>query len=180
MRELVDELTVSIYALINPINNWVFYIGASMYPEKRLLSHIYNSKYNYSEKEKIISDIISKGQSVEMLILEECKFKDVTFLENFYLDLFKSYGFNLTQSRYSNYCSSQFTRIDISDKKQISFSIDTAAYNALLAMEDCGAVNRRELIEYAIMRRLKQLINHDRGRFEFISNKILGLNINDL
>lgn len=38
-----------------------------------------------------------------MLILHECDLTDASFWEEFYIDLFRSYGFDLVQSRKSHY-----------------------------------------------------------------------------
>lgn len=94
--------TIYIYALINSLDNNVFYIGATMYPNGRLCQHKCNTQGN-PKKRKKISDILNSGGVIEMLILDECKKIKVTFLEDFYSDLFSSFGFELLQPRKSNY-----------------------------------------------------------------------------
>lgn len=63
------EQIVSIYALINPIDDAVFYIGCTHSPWERLAQHITESKSSDSYKSKIIQEIKSTGHDVEMLIL---------------------------------------------------------------------------------------------------------------
>lgn len=94
---------VYIYALINPINNHVFYIGASADVQKRLICHIAERRQSDSFKNKKIIEILSVGLKPELLVIDECNPDDATFWENFYMDLYSSYGFELRQSRYSVY-----------------------------------------------------------------------------
>ena len=92
-----------IYALVNPKNDNVFYIGATSFPDNRLKQHIATRRLNNSSKNKNINDIIDSGGDVEMLIIEECEMCEANELEIFYLDLFSFYGFKLDQLRYSGF-----------------------------------------------------------------------------
>lgn len=94
---------VSIYALINPIDNYVFYIGATTNPVIRLKTHISGRNLDDSFKNIQLQKIISNGDKPELLVLDQCLNKDATFWENFYIDLYSSFGFCLVQSRYSIY-----------------------------------------------------------------------------
>lgn len=88
---------ISIYALINPLDGQVFYIGASQSPKLRMTQHY--SDYCNQYKGDIIETILAAKKKPELLILEEkIPIKKVSFLENFYIDLFKSYGYTLHQN----------------------------------------------------------------------------------
>ncbi len=91
---------ISVYALINPINDTVFYIGASMYPNVRLYQHCLESGNSF--KLKVISDIQDAGLRPELLILEVVEYSEVSFYEDFYVSLFKSWGYIIPQCK-SNY-----------------------------------------------------------------------------
>lgn len=94
---------VNIYALINPINKSIFYVGATKNPTQRLRDHISGRNTNYNvAKSKIIIDIINSGQQPELLVLDTIT-TNINFWEEFYISLFLSYGFTLTQKLVSGY-----------------------------------------------------------------------------
>lgn len=97
----MDE-PIYIYALISPLDNQVFYVGATMYPKGRLAFHKSNIQGTVSRIAKI-SEIKKSGKMIEMLILEQCTKLNATFLEQFYINLFCSFGFGLLQSKKSTY-----------------------------------------------------------------------------
>lgn len=91
---------ISIYALINPINNEVFYVGASENPETRLMSHNCDT-FGNSYKSIQINQILSKNKKAELLILEDnCDLSNVRQREEFYIQLL---GVTETQMKTSNY-----------------------------------------------------------------------------
>lgn len=95
---------ISIYALINPVNDQIFYIGATKNPKQRLKTHNTISGSTNKKKLSIITDILSANKRVEMLILEECHNHEAQKLECFYMELFTFYGFTIAQnSKWSNY-----------------------------------------------------------------------------
>lgn len=61
---------ISIYILVNPINEQVFYVGATMYPEQRLMQHCRNS-YSSQFKYETIEEIKESGLLPEMVVVEE-------------------------------------------------------------------------------------------------------------
>lgn len=101
--------TVYIYALINPIDDQVFYIGATKNLPQRISGHVSYRYFRNDNKSKILRDIIEAGKKPEILCLDNCSGDDtaVRFLEEFYIDLFRSYGFNLPQYSKSYYCSNK-------------------------------------------------------------------------
>lgn len=90
---------VSIYALINPINEKVFYVGATYYPILRLKQHCWladGSQY----KNNIIERILKSGLKTEMVVLEEVEgIEEARNTEEFYINLFKFYGFKIPQNK---------------------------------------------------------------------------------
>jgi hypothetical protein len=89
---------VYIYALINPMDNQVFYIGASIDPYHRLGSHISCRNYDGNKKEQIIHDLVSFGMEPEMLIIDETTFALAGYWEEFYFNLYKFYGFDVQKT----------------------------------------------------------------------------------
>lgn len=93
---------IKIYALINPDNDYVFYVGATSYLlSDRLTMHIY-SPTNKKSKE-VIGTLRKNGKKPEIIELDEVCFKDSDFYEQFYIDLYRSYGFDLCNSIKSLY-----------------------------------------------------------------------------
>ena len=93
---------VFIYALINPITNKVFYVGATIFLERRYKEHI-NTKFNSDYRAEQIRRTLLGGQKVEMLVLSVCSKKEAQKEEEFYIGLFKFYGFKLQQKEKSGY-----------------------------------------------------------------------------
>lgn len=98
---------VNIYCLINPINDHVFYIGATLNPLKTRLSSLKGTGNSNIKSKEIIKEIKEKGLLPEILLLDIVPFDDATFFEDFYMQLFKSFGFNLTNKHKSNYSRSK-------------------------------------------------------------------------
>lgn len=89
---------VFIYALINPLEDKVFYIGATVNPYTRLDQHISGRNYNGNKKQSLIHDIIVSGAEPEILILDNTDLENANYWEEFYISLFRSFGFTLHQS----------------------------------------------------------------------------------
>ncbi len=100
---LPNKNVVFIYALINPLNDLVFYVGASTYPERRLYDHLNGMNYGESLKNDQLRQISKEGEIPELLILEQCDLKSASYWEEFYIHLFRYYGFSLCQTRTSGY-----------------------------------------------------------------------------
>ncbi len=81
----------SIYALIDDNNN-IFYIGASIDPERRYKQHLMEAKHYLKIGEKLwvtdkmrkIANIIANGNIPTILILEYCNINDAKERERFY------------------------------------------------------------------------------------------------
>lgn len=97
---------ISIYALINPINNQVFYIGATINPISRLSLHRHSMGLNDTKKDAIFYSLVSSHNiEPELFILDTCSLEDANFWEVFYTDLYISYGFDIKKctSPYNNF-----------------------------------------------------------------------------
>lgn len=98
---------VSIYGLLNPISNKIFYIGATcINPLLRFYQHIYELKYEDTKKTKEIYNILMSGNYVEIIIIEERTLSDelnIAEIEQHYIDINIRNGAELLQKRVSSY-----------------------------------------------------------------------------
>jgi hypothetical protein len=90
--------TVYIYSLEYPEGN-IRYIGKSTDPVERLKSHINDSMITTnSHKTAWIRGLLNSGVEPIMNIVDEVCKSEWSFWEKFYISLFKTYGFSLTNS----------------------------------------------------------------------------------
>lgn len=92
--KILSDTETYIYCLL--YNDDVKYIGKTDRPNKRYLEHIRKPKYQITYKDNWIYGLLLHSQKPEMLILDIVPKNNFGFWENFYIDLFKSYGFKLT------------------------------------------------------------------------------------
>lgn len=93
-------LTVKIYAIVNPITDEVIYIGASTAPKKRYCQHIKLKGWpKYVHRFRQMKAMLSNDVKPELLILDTVDFPDVQFFEEFYMQLFKTWGYKIQQDR---------------------------------------------------------------------------------
>ena len=83
-----------IYALCDPINSNVRYIGKSNNPKKRYRTHI--SEHGNYYKLSWIKSLKRKGLKPKLIIIDEVNIKDWKFWEMHYISLYLSWGFKLT------------------------------------------------------------------------------------
>lgn len=84
-------LTVKIYYLENPETKEPFYVGATTTSlEQRLYTHLYN---NPKAKE-----LLSRGLFPEIQLIEEVYFRLAEVTENYWIEQFRAWGFNLSNS----------------------------------------------------------------------------------
>ena len=87
-----------IYILIDPITQHVRYVGKTNKPRSRFNEHISKcSKYN-NYKDNWLNSLKKKGLAPEMVIIDETLDEDWEFLEQWYIELFRSWGFKLTNA----------------------------------------------------------------------------------
>lgn len=141
--------TVYIYALINPLDNQVFYIGATLRIQLRYVEHHSFSNYGYGpgvqkERAKLIAKIKVESKEMEFLILDTCDINDAAFYESFYIDLFRSYGFKLLQIPNRLYT----LKLPVLEKTNIDKWIDKNKYSSANRLIDGKDIHhyRREII----------------------------------
>jgi hypothetical protein len=86
---------VFIYALSDPRNNKIRYIGKANSPESRYRNHYNSSRDKNTHKRNWINSVRKDGFRPELLILDEVPKNDWHYWEKFYISLFKTWGFNL-------------------------------------------------------------------------------------
>ncbi len=86
---------VYIYALIDPRNNHVRYIGKAKNPDERYKNHFNSARDRNTHKRNWINSVRKDGFRPELLILDEVPQDNWQWWESFYISLYKTYGFNL-------------------------------------------------------------------------------------
>lgn len=152
----MNSRKVKIYALINTLDDSVFYIGCTVQRlEARLSNHI--SRSTDSIKNRLVYNILFKGGKVEILELDECDFADGSKWEQFYIDLFKSFGFVLIQSRISNYNETnplkRATRC--SDKVRLEVHIDMGLEDKIKELAKKEGRTVKNWMESVILKKVK-------------------------
>jgi len=84
-----------IYALIDPRNSEVKYIGKSINPNMRFKEHISKCNKERTKKSNWIKKLISLNTQPNMVLLKEVDDKDVPYWEEYYIKHYKSNGANL-------------------------------------------------------------------------------------
>lgn len=159
---------VHIYALINPINNNVFYIGASISPRHRLSTHIAESRFDKNYKSEQIREILANGLKVDYEVLETCEADKARFWEEFYMDLFCSFGFTLRQNRDSYY---NF-RGDSDNSRSIQVKLSESTRLALRIISEKTDCPQKVLIHKAIKNYIKKIIKNDKALFKDIKYEL--------
>lgn len=89
---------VSIYCLIDPVSQQIRYIGKSNNIAKRYLG-TWNIKIKEGKRKvNWIKSLLNKGLKPEVEIIDEVNEVEWQFWERHYISLYKSWGFNLTNS----------------------------------------------------------------------------------
>jgi len=86
---------VYIYALIDPSNEQVRYIGKANNPIDRYTNHFNSARDKNTHKRNWINSVRKNGNRPELLILDEVPKSEWQYWEKFYISLFKTLGFNL-------------------------------------------------------------------------------------
>ena len=87
--------TTFIYALIDPRDNNIKYIGKSNNPLNRYKNHFNSARDKNTHKRNWINQLRSNGYRPELLVIDEVNLEEWVFWECFYISLYKSYGFKL-------------------------------------------------------------------------------------
>lgn len=116
---------VRVYALINPINDQVFYIGCTKNMDKRLEAHYGNALEGgrRTYRNQVIDEIADKGMLIDYMILEKCSVGMSSYWEEFYIELFRSYGYHLPQMTKSGYRQTFYNNknVDVGATAPISY-----------------------------------------------------------
>lgn len=93
IRKSNSANTTFIYLLLE--NETPMYVGKSNNPLKRIGYHLKESKNNKTLKEQWIYSLLQRKQVPELFILDEVKECDWQFFEQYWISVFKTWGFNL-------------------------------------------------------------------------------------
>jgi hypothetical protein len=85
MVENIKTDIAYIYALIDPRNNEVRYIGKSIDPKSRLISHLYIQKDDNSHKSKWVKKLLRENLKPQMKILKICPLSEFIEHETYYI-----------------------------------------------------------------------------------------------
>lgn len=86
---------VFIYALIDPRNDHVRYIGKANNPKDRYKNHFNSTRDKNTHKRNWINSVRKDGLRPELVIIDEVPESEWIYWEKFYISLFKTWGFNL-------------------------------------------------------------------------------------
>ena len=86
---------VYIYALIDPRDNQVRYIGKANNPNDRYRAHNNSARDKDTHKRNWINNVRKDGLRPELLILDEVPIDNWQYWERFYISLYKTFGFIL-------------------------------------------------------------------------------------
>lgn len=89
-------MKIYIYILIDPETQQVRYVGKTKNPSRRYNQHISECSKIKSHKNNWIFSLKKKGIKPEMILIDECDTDNWIFFEQWYIELFKSWNFNLT------------------------------------------------------------------------------------
>ena len=87
--------TTYIYALIDPRNNHVRYIGKANDPYDRYINHFNSARDKNTHKRSWINSVRNDGFRPELLILDKVPLDKWQWWETFYISLYQTYGFKL-------------------------------------------------------------------------------------
>lgn len=87
------NIIFKIYALINPLTDLVYYIGATSNVKHRFAEHC------KAQLQSTTKAICSNGLNPELIILDECEQKKVAFYESYWIQQFLCWGFILENKK---------------------------------------------------------------------------------
>jgi hypothetical protein len=86
---------VFIYALSDPRNNQIRYIGKANNPKDRYTNHLNSARDKNTHKRNWINCVRKSGLRPELIIIDEVPKIEWVYWEKFYISLFKTWGFSL-------------------------------------------------------------------------------------
>jgi len=134
-----------IYALMNPQNGNVFYIGQTKNIKNRFAKHKYSCKMEHltpcSKYIKYLNDI---GLSPKCFIIEEVEHDDRLFWEAHYIGLFKSWYPDLTNQSYKG---NSYSKGNTNMRRSVSTIInnETIIYKSITHAAEELKIGRRSI-----------------------------------
>jgi hypothetical protein len=96
MSEILKAGQTYIYSLTYPNTDEIRYLGKSDNPKFRLIEHVRKCKYSNTHKNNWILSLLNKNLKPILNILDSVPIDNWGFWEIYWIDLIKSWGFNLT------------------------------------------------------------------------------------
>ena len=96
MSKILQAGQTYIYTLTDPLTNDIHYVGKTSRPAIRLQEHIKKAKYSKTHKNNWINSLGKLGVKPVLDIIDIVSNSDCGFWEQYWMDLIKTWGFNLT------------------------------------------------------------------------------------
>lgn len=95
------SVTISIYALCDPLTNKPRYVGQALHPRFRLHNHVSQARSNRSQSAKNLwlAEVLESGLKPVLSILEEVPEPDAAVREQFWVDHLRAEGHELLNDR---------------------------------------------------------------------------------
>jgi hypothetical protein len=139
-----NQNQVFIYSLSYPEGN-VRYIGKSINMQQRLEAHLSESKTGRTKKNKWMRELATQNQKPSMEIVDIVSEKDWSYWEQFYIELFKSWNFDLVNTSIT---TRHYDINYISDTKNIK--IDDKYHKMLKEFCDVNGLKMFKFVEKLI------------------------------
>ena len=130
---------ISIYAIKNPLNGLVFYVGASCNPKQRFRIHCYGGSWSKNSKRyKTMRELRLKKIMPELIIHAVVEQKIARQTEQFWIDYYISLGHPITQIKTSGYAETHSAGFvwKMKLQKRIANNISTLNHGELNQLYD--------------------------------------------
>lgn len=109
-----------IYALSDPKNGEVKYIGKSNNPKKRYIVHFFRLNRVFQQKNDWIDGLVKDGLKPTLDVLDEVLMSEWAFWEKHYISLYRSWGFKLLNVTDGGGCDRTGAKMSDANKKALS------------------------------------------------------------
>jgi hypothetical protein len=167
------KTTTYIYTLTDPTNGSVRYVGKSDNPEKRLNSHIYETKTHperSDHKNNWIRSLLFMGVKPTVEIIDEISVDNWEFWELHYYQLYKSWGFDLTND--SRYIGIGSTALTLEQKNKIPKTRKPFSEETLKRMSEAAKTKR---ITPAVLAGREKFAKSQKGKVSHRKGKTLSV-----
>ena len=86
------DLPVTVYALVDPRDSTVRYIGQTMAPVARLSCHLSNVSSTAEERRDWMAELLASGSRPVMVTLERCSVEESASRESYWISFYRSRG----------------------------------------------------------------------------------------